>query len=217
MNVELARFNMVEQQIRPWDVLDDRVLTAILNTPREEFVPQESKSLAFVDIDVPIAHNEVMMSPKLEARLLQALGVAEDDVVLEVGTGSGYVTALLAKLAKHVYSVDIYADFTSEARERFEKDTVKNATFETGDAVNGWPQHGPYDAIFISGSLPVLPEAFQNSLKIGGRLVAIVGQAPTMEAVVITRSGENAWGQESLFETVLPALRNAVTPQTFDF
>ena len=217
MDFDAARFNMVEQQIRPWDVLDDRVLNAVVTTPRELFVPENSSRLAFADVDIPIGHNEVMMSPKLEARLLQALGVQEDDIVLEVGTGSGYVTALLAQLAKHVYSVDIYADFTAEARDKLANRGIKNVTFETGDASKGWAQNGPYDAIFISGSLPALPPEFQNSLKIGGRLVAIVGQEPIMEAIVITRLGESAWGQESLFETILPPLRNAETPKTFDF
>ena len=217
MNVELARFNMVEQQIRPWDVLDDRVLSAILNTPREFFVPETASALAFTDVEIPIAHNEVMMAPKIEARLLQALGVQEDDIALEVGTGSAYVTALLAQLAKQVHSVDIYADFTAEARDKLAQRDIQNVTLETGDASKGWSEHGPYDAIFVSGSLPELPQSFQNSLKIGGRLVAIVGQAPIMEAVVITRTGENSWGEESLFETVLPALRNAVAPVSFDF
>lgn len=217
MNVELARFNMVEQQIRPWDVLDDRLLSIITNTPREQFVPENSARLAFADIEIPIGHQENMMPPKMEARMLQALGPKADDIVLEVGTGSGFVTALLAKLAKHVYSVDIYADFTADARAKLEKADLKNVTFETGDAAKGWPQHGPYDAILITGSLPNLPIEFQQSLKIGGRLVVITGQAPVMEAQVITRTGENAWSKESLFETVIAPLRNAPAVKKFVF
>ena len=217
MNVELARFNMVEQQIRPWEVLDDRVLSTIIDTPREFFVPETASRLAFADVEIPIGHNEVMMSPKVEARMLQALAVLEDDSVLEIGTGSAYVTALLATLAKQVYSVDVYADFTAEARDKLAQRNIRNVTLETGDASKGWSQHGPYDAIFISGSLPELPLTFQESLKVGGRLVAIIGQSPVMEAIVITRTGENSWGQESLFETTLPALRNAVVPPVFEF
>ncbi len=217
MNVELARFNMVEQQIRPWDVLDDRVLQAIVDLPREDFVPENARSLAFADMDIPIGHNEVMMPPKLEARLLQALSLQEDDTVLEIGTGTGFVTALLATLSKHVYSVDIYADFVAEAREKLARHNIKNVTLETGDASKGWSAHGPYDAIFISGALPILPDEFKHSLKIGGRMVAITGLPPVMEAVVITRTGENAWGQESLFETQVPILRNAEVPKRFEF
>ena len=217
MNVELARFNMVEQQIRPWDVLDDRVLNAIITTPREQFVPESARSLAFTDIEIPIGHNEVMMAPKLEARLLQALSPQEEDIVLEIGTGSGFVTALLAKLAKQVYSVDIHADFTAQTKEKLASQGVKNVSLETGDASKGWEQHGPYDAIIVTGSFPVVPESFQKSLKIGGRLVVISGQAPVMTAQVVTRTSEAAWGTETLFETVIPPLQNVVTPVTFEF
>ncbi len=218
MNVELARFNMIEQQIRPWDVLDDRVLTTIAAIPRESFVADGDQTLAFADINLPIGHQQVMMAPKVEARLLQALAPTEGDTVLEIGTGSGFFTALLAKMAGQVYSVDIYADFTTEARHKLAAQGLHNVTLETGDAsLNGWPKHGPYDAIAITGSYPVLPEGYQRSLKMGGRLVAIVGEAPVMEAILITRIGEAAWSRESLFETVLPPLRNAYCPPSFVF
>lgn len=214
MNVEQARFNMVEQQIRPWEVLDPRILDLIGSMPREEFVPAQYRDLAFADIMMPLGHGQVMLEPKVEARLLQALAIEPSDAVLEIGTGSGYFAALLAKLGKHVYSVDIFPDFAENAQCALVRHGISNVTLETGDAVAGWNRHAPYDVIAITGSLPVLPEVFLHSLKPGGRLVAIVGEAPVMEAVLVTRAGEGAqWARESLFETGVPPLLNATRPQ----
>jgi protein-L-isoaspartate(D-aspartate) O-methyltransferase len=222
VNFELARRNMLAQQVRPWGVLDDRVLEAMQHVPREDFVPSRYRNLAFTDLELPIGHDQVMMAPKLAGRMLQALNVQPTNRVLEVGTGTGYTAALLARLADqgHVYSVDIHADFTTAARQRLASHGISNATLETGNAVNGWDAHEPYDAIAITGSLPVLADGFQrfrDSLAVGGRLFVVVGEAPSMEAILITRTGESEWRSEGLFETVLPALEHAVRPQRFVF
>lgn len=215
MNIEQARFNMIEQQIRTWEVLDQGVLDLLTQVPREEFVPPAFRKLAFADMNVPLAHGQVMMQPKLEARLVQSLDIQPQDTVLEIGTGSGYLTALLAKRARHVYSVDLYADFSAEARPKLSTHGIGNVTLETGDAAQGWAQHGPYDAIAVTGSLPLFSETFQRQLKTGGRLFMIVGSSPAMEALLITRLGKEQWLRESLFETDIPALVNAPQPPAF--
>ncbi len=219
ISAETARHNMIEQQIRPWDVLDDTVLNLIADVPREEFVPAGFHNLAFADMNIPLGHGEAMMSPKLEARMLQALDVKPTETVLEIGTGSGYVTALLAKLARHVYSVDIHEDFVNHAHSKLNDDDVVNVTLEQGDAATGWAQHGPYDVIAVTGSLPLLPDSLRESLKMAGRLFVIEGDSPVMTARLITRLSDNEFHQdfhsENLFETDLPPLRNAVQPDRF--
>ena len=205
---------MIEQQIRPWEVLDQRVLDLLSTVPREDFVPPSYRNLAFADINIPLGENQVMMSPKVEARILQALNLKENESVLEVGTGSGYVTALLASLAKQVISVDINPEMTRQAGEKLTAHGFKNVTLETGDAARGWG-HTPYDVIVITGSLPLLPDEFKHALKVGGRLLAIVGDPPAMGVVLITRVGESEWAEEILFETDLPALINAPQPERF--
>ena len=215
MNIELARHNMIEQQIRPWEVLDQKVLSLIADVPREEFVPAAYTNLAFVDMSVPIGYNEVMMPPKLEARMLQALNIQPTDTVLEIGTGTGYVTTLLSKLARYVYSVDIHEEFVASAQGKLASDGTVNVTIEQGDAAQGWDNYAPYDVIAVTGSLPVLPNVFQESLAIGGRLFVIVGDSPVMEAKLITRVGQNEYQEENLFETDMPPLRNAPQPNRF--
>jgi protein-L-isoaspartate(D-aspartate) O-methyltransferase len=217
MNMAQARHNMIEQQIRPWDVLDQRVLELIDGLPRDKFVPTAYLKLAYADINIPLNHGQVMMPPKVEARMLQALNIKNTDTILEVGTGSGYVTALLARSGKHVYSVDVYPDFVESAGRKLAELGISNVTLESGDAVNGWEGHGPYDVIAITGSPPVLPDSFLQSLKIGGRLFVVTGQAPVMEAYLITRTAEQGWVKQALFETVLPPLVNAPQPQRFIF
>ncbi|MDR9437664.1 MAG: protein-L-isoaspartate O-methyltransferase, partial [Thiohalophilus sp.] len=157
MNFEQARLNMIEQQIRPWEVLDQQVLDLLIEVPREDFVPPEFRKLAFTDMNIPLGHDEVMMSPKFEARMLQGLTVRPDDTILEVGTGSGYVTALLARLGKHVYSVDLHGDFVEAAQAKLNAHNIHNVTLDVGDAAHGWDKHAPYDVICITGSLPILP------------------------------------------------------------
>jgi len=215
--VELARFNMVEQQIRPWDVLDTEVLDLMEAMPREAFVPNGYENVAYADVDIPIAHDEVMLSPKYVGRMLQALGLHETDVALEIGCGTGYVTALLGRACRHVFSVDIHQDFVDTTSANLKTQGIDNVTLECGDAAQGWDTHGPYDAIFISGSVPVLPETFQKSLNRGGRLVAIIGDGPVMQATLITRTAIDEWREEILFATEIPPLVNAGKPNRFVF
>ena len=215
MNLEQARYNMIEQQIRPWDVLDQKVLDVLTQVPREEFAPDAYRNLAFCDIAIPLEHGQSMLPPKLEARMLQALEIQSKDDILQVGTGSGYVTALLGSLGGHVTSVDIHADIQEKAQQKLAENNIKNITMETGDAAQGWNSSHNYDVIAIMGSMPVLPESFQLSLNKGGRLFAFVGDAPAMEAVLITRVGDNEWSHEVLFETDVPELENAPQPERF--
>jgi protein-L-isoaspartate(D-aspartate) O-methyltransferase len=220
MNFDQARHNMVVSQVRTWEVLDERVLDAMARLPREDFVPAQYRNLAFIDTEIPIGHGQVMSAPKVVGRLLQALDIHPQDKVLEVGTGTGYTTALLATLARdgHVFSVDLHAELTAAAAQRLKSHGFRNVTLETGNAVNGWDQYEPYDVIAITGSLPTLAPGFQNfrdSLNVGGRLVVVVGEAPIMEATLIVRVGENEWHTDKLFETVLPPLQHATRPQKF--
>jgi len=216
INFEQARFNMIEQQIRPWEVLDQRVLDLLSVVPREDFVPPQYRNLALVDMNLPLGHDQIMMSPKLEARVLQSLDIKPFETVLEIGTGSGYLTALLAKLAKQVYSIEIIPEFIKSAQVKLADHGITNVSLEEGDAAQGWPLDAPYDVIVITGSLPLLPEAFKQALNIGGRLFAIIGDSPSMEAVLITRVGEHQWTEEGLFETDLPALQNCIQPVRFE-
>ncbi|MEJ2361072.1 MAG: protein-L-isoaspartate O-methyltransferase [Gammaproteobacteria bacterium] len=215
LNWQEARENMVLQQIRTWDVLDQRVLDLLEVMPREDFVPDPYRKLAYADMRIPLGHGEVMMPPVVEARMLQALDIQSHDTVLEIGTGSGFVTALLARLARHVHSVEIHPRFTETAGEILASHGIINVTLHNGDAARGWTECGQVDVLAITGSLPILPEVFQLSLNPGGRLFAIVGDAPAMEAVLITRLDNGEFRRESLFETDLPALRNAYQPNRF--
>jgi len=215
--LQRARFNMVEQQIRPWEVLDQQVLDLLFAVRREEFVPEQYRSLAFVDMEIPLGHDEKMLAPKLEARMLQELAVKPGDRILEVGTGSGYMTALLAKRGAHVYSVEIVPELSAQAAARLKAHDIANVTLEVGDAARGWERHAPYDVIVLTGSVPVLSDEFQRSLNAGGRLLAVVGEAPVMEARLITCAAGGACNSIGLFETCIPALRNAPQPERFVF
>lgn len=216
MNIEQARFNMIEQQIRPWDVLDPEVLDLLFVVKREDFVPPAYRSLAFADMEIPLGHGQVMLAPKIEARLLQELGVKKTDKVLEIGTGSGYMAALLAARAEYVVSVEQVAELAQAARQNLERAGATNVTVETGNGLSGWPQRGPYDVIVLSGSVPVLPSEVLKQLRVGGRLVAIVGEAPVMEAQMVTCTAEGVFNTINLFETVAPAL-TGVTKSHFEF
>src|SRR3989344_1710254 len=214
---EQARFNMIEQQIRTWEVLDPTVLDLLKRVPREAFVPPQYAGLAFADLEIPIGHGQTMLSPKIEGRILQALEVKKTDKVLEVGTGSCYLTALLAKSAKQVISIDIHPDLSQIAQQRLTQQKISNVTLEIGDAANGWDAHAPYDVIVFTGSLPVPPDNVQQSLSVGGRMFVVIGEAPVMEATIIRRIAANSFKQDVLFETCLPALANAPQPQRFQF
>ncbi len=217
LNFDVARRNMIERQIRPWEVLDERILELVARLPREDYVPKQHRNLAFTDMNIPLGHGEVMMAPKLEARLLQELEINPGDKILEIGTGSGYMTALLAALGRHVVSVEIRPEFTAEAATKLAHHGARNITLENGDGARGWDRRKPYDVILLTGSTPLLPEAFQESLAPGGRMIAIVGTAPAMEVKRIRRLGEQAFEEKSLFETVIPKLRNALEPAQFVF
>lgn len=206
MNIEQARFNMVEQQVRPWEVLHQDVLDLMLELPREMFVNPLHKNLAYADTALPLGHGEVMLMPKLAGRLLQNLSLKSMDKVLEVGTGSGYLTALLAKSAKHVQSIDRIAEFSQQATSRFQQLNISNATFETADIFKQLPAPQSYDAIVLTGSIETLPRELEEALKIGGRLFAVIGRLPVMQAILITRVSETQWTSEYLFETDIPPL-----------
>lgn len=216
-NLEQVRYNMIEQQIRPWEVLDPTVLELLKHVPREDFVPAQYAGLAFADLEIPIGHGQSMLSPKLEARIVQSLNLKQTDRVLEIGTGSGYMTALLAKLSGHVFSVDCVAEFTAAAQQKLAQHGIGNVTLETGDAASGWAVHAPYDVIVLSGSMPVLEPALRNSLSAAGRMFAVIGDAPVMSATLVQRVSETAFRSEVLFETCVPELTNAPQPERFVF
>ena len=217
MNIEQARFNMIEQQIRPWEVLDPQVLDLLFVVKREDFVPAAYRNLAFADMEIPVGSGQVMLAPRVEARLLQELGIKKTDKVLEIGTGSGYLAALLAARAEHVITIESRPELAAFSRENLERAGVTNVTVEVGDGANGWTQRAPYDAIIVSGSLPVLPSALLKQLRVGGRLAVIVGEAPVMEAQLITCSTEGVYNTVNLFETVVPALDGGEAKSGFSF
>ncbi|WP_353191086.1 protein-L-isoaspartate O-methyltransferase [Pandoraea pnomenusa] len=220
MNYEQARFNMIEQQIRPWDVLDQDVLNLLHIVKRENFVPAVHRDIAFTDVELPLTgaaianKSQHMMFPRVEARILQALAPKKNENVLEIGTGSGYMAALLAYNAHHVTSLEFDANLAQSAQQTLRANGVTNVEVINADGAQGWSAAAPYDVIAISGALAVLPQAFLDQLKVGGRLAAFVGGSPVMEAVLITRVSENEYRRENLFETQVTYL---VAPQPSSF
>ena len=219
MNFEQARRNMIEQQIRTWDVLDLDILQTLVAVRREAFVPTAYQALAFVDTEIPLPQGENMLSPKLEARLLQEAAVQPHESVLEIGAGSGYMAALLAHHAKQVVTVEIVPELRALAEKNLANYGVGNVNVMLGDAARGWTGSGSqaFDVILISGSLPVMPDAFLHQLSVGGRILAVIGEAPVMSACMITRVSDDAWDTVKLFETSVKALRNAEKPSAFRF
>ena len=217
MNFEQARANMVEQQIRPWEVLDQDVLDLLYTVPREDFVSAAYRNLAFTDMEVPIGEGERMWAPKIEARVLQDLAPRRSDRVLEVGTGSGYLTALLAHRAAHVYSVEILAELAQFGCANIERHGAANVTLEMGDGARGYPKWAPYDIIVLTGSTPVLPRTLLDGLAPGGRLFAVVGELPVMSARLVSRLAGGEFHTVELFETVLAPLANCERPSRFQF
>ncbi|MFU8838065.1 MAG: protein-L-isoaspartate O-methyltransferase family protein [Thiohalomonadaceae bacterium] len=217
MNIEQARFNMIEQQVRPWDVLDQQVLNQIARIPREEFVPKALRSVAFSDTSLPIGNGQLMMEPKQEARLLQALALQPGDKVLEIGTGSGYLTALLASQAARVISVEIDAELLAQAREHLAAQGIVNVELLEGNAARGWDAEQPYDAIAVTGSLPSIPTSLKENMQIGGRMFVVVGRAPMMQAMLVTRLNIKEWQELPLFETLLAPLQSDAGRTDFVF
>jgi protein-L-isoaspartate(D-aspartate) O-methyltransferase len=217
MNIEQARFNMIEQQIRTWDVLALDVLDLLQVVKREDFVPAAYKNLAFFDTEIPLPGGEHMLTPKLEARLLQDVNLKKHESVLEIGTGSGYMAALLAYKARHVTTVEILPELKALAEKNLAANGVGNVTVELGNGAQGWAHGAPYDVIVISGSLPVLPEVFLQQVKVGGRIAVILGEAPVMSAHVITRVSDTSYDTVKLFETNVKPLASATTPSHFSF
>ncbi len=216
-NTAIARRNMVEQQIRPWDVLDQRVLDLIAVSPREDYVPATYREQAYVDIFIPLAPQRAMLTPKLEARLLQELDIDPNDTILEVGSGCGHLTSLLAALGKHVYGIDSDPALLISAQKNLAAHEISNITLEQGDALSGWPQHAPYDVIVITGSVPRIPDQLKAELNIGGRLFVVVGKSPVMEAMLIRRTGKQNWEESTLFETDIQPLTGENPPAEFIF
>jgi protein-L-isoaspartate(D-aspartate) O-methyltransferase len=216
MNFEQARFNMIEQQIRTWEVLDQNVLDLLFEVRREDFVPSAYRALAFADLEIPIGDGERMWTPKMEARVLQELELKPHESALEIGTGSGYLTALLARSCAEVLSVEINARLLAEAKEKLQDAGFDNIGFQEGDGARGWGD-GAYDAIVLTGSTPLLPDSWLKQLRPGGRLFSVVGDPPVMTARLLRWTAPEAVASEDLFETVLAPLRNAPQPERFVF
>jgi protein-L-isoaspartate(D-aspartate) O-methyltransferase len=216
MNSEFARQQMVAQQVRAWEVFDGEVLNVLAAVPREHFVPPGFSHLAFADTEIPIGHGQYMMTPTLEGRLLQSLSLKPGDEVLEIGTGSGFLAACLARLCRSVVSIDIFPDLTENAAAKLADTGVGNVTLATMDAVRELPP-GPFDAIAVTGSQPLFDTRFYEALKPGGRLFVIVGNAPIMDAQVVVRGADDMPRVTSLFETCVLPLVNAAAPAPFRF
>lgn len=217
MNFEKARFNMVEQQIRPWEVLDFDVLDLLMSVRREEFVPEAYKSLALSEAEIPLGHGGSMLIPVIEGKILQAIQVKRSDKVLEVGAGSGYFAALLAARADWVRTVEIEPALVTMAHENLKRYGVENVIVEEGDAICGWPSNAPYDLIVVSGGVPFIPETLLQQIKVGGRLFAFVGEPQLMTATLVTQVSEGNFRTESLFENAVPMMRNAPQKSQFKF
>ena len=217
MSIEQARFNMIEQQIRPWDVLDQGVLSLLAVVKREDFVPAEHRAKAFFDTEIPLGHGQFMLPPRVEARFLQELDVRKHERVLEIGTGSGYQAALLAHKAREVVSIEVRPELAKTAIANLCRAAVTNAVVLEADASKGLPTQGPFDVIVLSGSVASVPKALLAELKVGGRLIAIVGQEPVMRATIVTRVGEQEFRNVEVFDTVAPRLSGFDEPSRFTF
>lgn len=217
MKYTTARENMVNNQIKTWDVFDPKILTLFADTARENFLPPEFQSLAYSDTALPLGNGHHMLPPREQARLLQALNIKDSDRALEIGTGTGYVTSMLSKLTHDLVTVDIDKHMSAEAERRLAKMNLRNIRFKVGDGSHGWTQDGSFDLIVLLGSVEKLPKEYHTQLNVGGRLFAIIGNEPAMEATLITRLSDQDWRREILFETVAPRLVNGEAPAQFVF
>ncbi len=214
---DLAHSNMVNQQLRPNEVADARVLAAMSDIPREKFLDPSLQGLAYADVQLPIGCGQTVLPPMVEGRMLQALALQSDETILEIGTGSGYFTALLARLAAKVITVEYFEELSVEAHDRLQDLKLHNVEFEVGDAAKSWPLTERMDAIVITAALLTVPDEYLNQLKVGGRLVAVVGKAPAMSVQLIQRISERQWQTSALFETVIPAMIHAEPKAEFEF
>ncbi len=217
MNFEQARFNMIEQQIRPWDVLDPSVLALLAVVKREDFVPAAYRNMAFTDVELPLANGQKMLPPRVEARWMQELKIERHEKVLEIGTGSGYMAALLGHKAQQVFTVEKDEQLAAQARDALRRNGVLNVTVVQGDGTKGLPTEAPFDVILLSGSVPQAPQVLLDQLKVGGRMGVIVGDEPAMTARIITRTGEREFTTKNLFETVVQRLDGFDTGSHFTF
>jgi len=221
MDLEQARFNMIEQQIRPWEVLDAHVLQLLSVVKREDFVPLAHKALAFVDMEIPLreggARGQAMLAPRVDARLLQEANVQKHEKVLEIGTGSGYLTALLAHRAQHVVSLEIEPELAELARANLQKAGITNAEVRTTNAAGRMQADGPFDVLVLGGSVAEMPELLLDQVKVGGRVIGVVGNEPMMRATVMTRTGDATWTTTQPWDTIVPRLLNFVQPSRFYF
>jgi protein-L-isoaspartate(D-aspartate) O-methyltransferase len=215
--LEKARFNMVEQQIRPWQVLDPAVLHTLQHVAREIFVPAAYQALAYTDTDIPLGHGQAMVAPRIDARLLNDLAITPTDKVLEIGTGSGYLTALLADRSHHVVSLEINPELHANARKNLQRAGINNVDLRLADGSAGAADTGPFDAIVLGGSVHAVPQELLEQIKIGGRLIAIVGEDPVMQATLYTRTSTSAWDHRALWDTSAPRLLGFTEPSRFHF
>lgn len=215
--IQKARFNMVEQQVRPWNVSDEAVLALLLSVPRDAFVPAGQEGVAFADLEIPTVGGQVMLAPKLAAKLVQELRLQKTDRVLEIGTGTGYMTALIANLAERVVSLELRPELVASAQTNLLKLGIRNAAVRQDDGAQGAPLDGPFDAIVLAGSVAEVPSALMDQLQVGGRLVAIVGNEPVMRCEVITRTGANSFTKATPWDCSAPRLQNFPTPSRFKF
>ena len=217
MNFDQARFNMVEQQIRTWQVLDLRVLDVFLNVKRELFTPIAYQDVAYADTEIPLANNQFMLAPCVQARLIHDLHLTGSEKVLEVGTGSGYATAVLANLAKRIISIECDAELALTAKSNLQKASIGNAEVRVGDGMLGSPAEGPFDAIVLQGSVPEIPQQLLDQLQINGRLIAVVGEEPMMQTCLVTRHGAKSFTHKVLWDTVIPRLQGVEEHSQFHF
>lgn len=217
MNPNQARFNMVEQQIRTWEVLDKAVLAALMHLQREDFVPPDCQEMAYADIEIPLPHGQTLLPPRIDARLVNDLSLTGQERVLEIGTGSGYLCALLALRSRQVLSFEIHADLAQLAQRHLSQAGIANAQVRCADGAQGAPKDGPFDAIVLGGSVSEVPQALLDQLAMGGRLIAIVGEEPVMQTTLITRQGPQSWQTKVLWDTLVPPLQGFAQPSTFHF
>ena len=217
LNFEQARTNMIKQQLLTWDVFDEAVLEVISDVPRERFVPEKFRNLAFVDMELPLGQNQVMMAPRVEARMLQALDIQRTEQVLEIGTGSGFTTACLARLGHHVETIDIFDELSAQAKQNLAANGTDNVTLRSGDVYKDWNAENRYDIIAVTGSIPEYDERFEAALQIGGRMFVIVGERPVMEAMLVMRTAQTEFLRSKIFETEITPLVNAKRTPKFVF